>query len=71
MRHPLVYIVEAADDMFAETDKKNAPWILIVGDDKKYARIEVLKQIIAHVKKECAHRGLKITDPAEATSKEV
>lgn len=63
--------VEAADDMFAQTDKKNAPWILIAGDDKKYARIEVLKQIIAHVKKECAHRGLKITDPAEATSKEV
>lgn len=63
--------VEAADEMFEKTDKKNAPWVLIEGNDKKYARIEVLKQVIKHVTAECEKRGLTITDPAEAVSKEV
>lgn len=63
--------VEAANEMFEKTDKKHAPWVLIEGNDKKYARIEVLKQIIRHVKAACEARGLQITDPAEAVSKEV
>lgn len=63
--------VEAANEMFEKTDKKNAPWVLIEGNDKKYARIEVLKQVIQYVKAVCEKRGLQITDPAEAVSKEV
>lgn len=62
---------EAANEMFEKTDKKHAPWVLIEGNDKKYARIEVLKQVIRYVKAECEARGLQITDPAEAVSKEV
>ncbi|MGG0657303.1 polyphosphate kinase 2 family protein [Rummeliibacillus pycnus] len=63
--------VEAANDMFDKTNKKNTPWILIEGNDKKYARIKVLKETIKHVKKECARFGLQVTDPAEATAQEV
>ncbi|MGF9978818.1 polyphosphate kinase [Viridibacillus arvi] len=63
--------VEAANEMFKKTDKPHAPWILISGDDKKYARIQVLKQVIAHVTRECELRGLQITDPSETISKEV
>lgn len=59
--------VNAANDMFDKTDKKNAPWILIEGNDKKYARIQVLKETIEHVRRECTSRGLQITDPADAT----
>ncbi|GEK34659.1 polyphosphate kinase 2 family protein [Kurthia sibirica] len=57
--------VQAANDMFAKTDMKNAPWILIEGNDKKYARLQVLKEIIKHCEQEVAKKGLKITDPAE------
>lgn len=59
---------EAANDMFEKTDKKNAPWVLIEGNDKNYARIQVLKETIKHIKKECESRGLQIVDPAEFTT---
>lgn len=62
--------VKAANDMFAKTDKKNAPWYLIAGDDKKYARIEVLRKTIEHCTREIEKLGLKITDPAEHLMKE-
>lgn len=59
---------EAANDMFEKTDKKNAPWVLIEGNNKNYARIQVLKETIKHIKKECESRGLQIVDPAEFTT---
>jgi len=39
--------VTAANDMFANTDCINAPWHVIPANDKFYARIEVLKRIVA------------------------
>ena len=48
--------------MFAKTDTENAPWCLIPGNDKLYARIQVLKEIIAHIEKEVARRGLQLTN---------
>jgi AMP-polyphosphate phosphotransferase len=49
---------KAADEMFAKTDTEDAPWCLIPGNDKLYARINVLKEAIAHIEKEVARRGL-------------
>lgn len=57
--------IQAVDDMLEKTDKKNAPWVIIEGNDKKYARLQVLKEIIKHCENEVEKRGLKITDPAE------
>jgi len=59
--------VEVANDMFDKTDKKHAPWILIEGNDKEYARIQVLKETIKHVKKECERLGLQITNVEETS----
>ncbi|MEK4627140.1 MAG: polyphosphate kinase [Solibacillus sp.] len=56
---------EAADEMFAKTDRENAPWNLIPGNDKLYARVQVLKEVIAHVEKEVARRGLQLTNVYE------
>lgn len=53
--------VMAADEMFEKTDSKNAPWVLIPGNNKNYARIKVLKETIKHVETELKRRGLKIT----------
>ena len=39
------YVV-AAEEMFAKTDKKYAPWHIISSNNKKYTRIETLKIII-------------------------
>lgn len=50
----------AADDMFERTDTDNAPWTLISGNNKLYARIQVLKETIEHIEKEATRRGLHI-----------
>lgn len=56
---------EAADEMFEKTDTENAPWCLIPGNDKLYARVQVLKEAIAHIEKEVARRGLQLTNVFE------
>ncbi|MEK4230784.1 polyphosphate kinase 2 family protein [Solibacillus sp. FSL H8-0538] len=61
---------EAADEMFAKTDSEQAPWFLIPGNDKQYARIQVLKDTIAHIEKEAARRGLHITNVFDEAHKE-
>lgn len=43
--------IMAADKMFEETSTKKAPWIIINGDDKRFARIQVLSEIIKHLRK--------------------
>lgn len=40
----------AVQDMFDKTTTKDAPWILISGNDKNYARVEVLKHVIREMK---------------------
>ncbi len=37
--------LDAVRDMFTETDTGNAPWTLVVSEDKQYARVTVLKTI--------------------------
>ncbi len=43
--------VEAIDDMVAHTSTDSAPWNLIPGNDKKYARIAVLKRFCQGLRK--------------------
>ncbi|MGE6516114.1 polyphosphate kinase 2 family protein [Lysinibacillus sphaericus] len=71
--------IEAANDMFDKTDKKNAPWILVAGNDKKHARVQVLQETIAHIEQEAQKRGLHLTnvldksylEDAESSSMEI
>lgn len=39
------YIV-AMDEMLLRTNTKHAPWIIVEGNDKKYARLKVLRSFI-------------------------
>ncbi|HWA24257.1 MAG TPA: polyphosphate:AMP phosphotransferase [Lacunisphaera sp.] len=36
----------AVDDMVARTDTEFAPWTLVAGNDKKFARIQILKTVV-------------------------
>lgn len=54
--------VDAANEMFEKTDKKHAPWYIIPGNNKHYARIQVLKETIHFVKEQAKKRGLEIVD---------
>jgi polyphosphate:AMP phosphotransferase len=44
--------LEAFDEMVERTDTPYAPWIVVSGTDKRYARLAVLEAFINHVKKE-------------------
>lgn len=57
--------VAAADEMFERTDSENAPWVLVAGNNKQYARIQVLKETLAHIEKEAQRRGLEIPNVFE------
>ncbi len=37
--------LRAAEDMIARTDTPHAPWIVVSGDDKRHARVAVLKAV--------------------------
>ena len=39
----------ATNDMVAHTSTEFAPWTLVAGDDKKFARIQILKTLCAHL----------------------
>ena len=57
---------EAANEMFEKTDSENAPWILVAGNDKYLARIRVLEETIAHIKKELNRRGKQLINLLES-----
>jgi AMP-polyphosphate phosphotransferase len=39
----------AVEDMVARTDQPHAPWHLVPADSKRYARVEVMKTVIAEI----------------------
>lgn len=42
---------EAVNEMIVKTSKKNAPWIIVEGNNKYYARIKVLETVISAIEK--------------------
>ncbi len=53
------YVV-AADRMFKETSTKDAPWTIIDGDDKYYARITVMEAIIKAITASLSKKSQKL-----------
>jgi polyphosphate kinase 2 (PPK2 family) len=41
--------LEAVEDMLARTDQPNAPWGVIAGDSKRWARVAVIETVIARM----------------------
>ncbi|MFB9719088.1 polyphosphate kinase 2 family protein [Planobispora longispora] len=54
----------AVEDMLERTDHEAAPWHVIAGDDKRYARVAVVETVCAAVEEELTARGHDLTDPA-------
>ncbi len=42
---------QAVDDLLARTDKPNAPWYVIPGNDKLYARVQIIKSVCKQLEK--------------------
>ncbi|WP_309087145.1 UDP-galactose-lipid carrier transferase [Domibacillus sp.] len=56
--------VEAAEEMLEKTDFAHAPWFVIEGNDKKFARVEVLKRAVSHIEESLLQLELPLPDYA-------
>jgi AMP-polyphosphate phosphotransferase len=61
--------VEAVEEMFARTDTLQAPWILVEGDSKRFARVKVMESVIEQIERGCAARGFELPEPLEPETK--
>jgi polyphosphate kinase 2 (PPK2 family) len=50
---------EAVEDMIARTDQPNAPWSLIEGDSKRWARVAVIDTVIARIEEGMREWGIE------------
>src|SRR2546421_4123474 len=57
---------DAVEDMIERTDVPHAPWHLIEGDSKRWARIKVLETTIATIEEGMRTRGFKVPKKAAA-----
>jgi polyphosphate kinase 2 (PPK2 family) len=60
--------LEAIDDMLERTDRPAAPWTLVEGESKRYARVKVMETVIASIEQGCAERGFELPAPLDATT---
>jgi AMP-polyphosphate phosphotransferase len=56
--------LEAVEDMLERTDHTHAPWQLVEGDDKRYARVKVVETVIVEVERGMRERGFPVPPPA-------
>ena len=55
----------AIEEMLERTDTQAAPWHLIEGDSKRYARVKVIETVIAEIERGCAERGFALPAASE------
>jgi AMP-polyphosphate phosphotransferase len=51
---------EAIEDMLARTEHPQAPWHLIEGDSKRYARVKVIETVNAEIERGMRERGFPV-----------
>jgi AMP-polyphosphate phosphotransferase len=55
--------LEAVQDMLVETDRPEAPWVLVPAEDKAFTRVHVLEQVIQRIEAACAEFGFDLPAP--------
>ena len=51
--------------MLARTDEPHAPWSLIEGDSKRWARVAVLETVISRIEEGMREWGIEPPEPLE------
>ena len=55
----------ALEEMFERTDTERAPWRIVSGDSKRYARVRVVQEVIAAIEEGCARSDFPLPEPLE------
>jgi AMP-polyphosphate phosphotransferase len=58
---------EAVEDMLARTDQPYAPWNVIEGDSKRYARVKVIETVIERIESGMKQWGMEPPPPLHRT----
>ena len=56
---------QAIEDMLARTDQPHAPWDVIAGESKKFARVSVIETVISRIEEGMERFGYPVPDPLE------
>jgi polyphosphate kinase 2 (PPK2 family) len=56
---------EAVEDMLARTDQPYAPWNVIEGDSKRYARVKVIETVVERIESGMKQWGMERPPPLE------
>ena len=59
---------EAVEDMLTFTDTPEAPWHLVAGDSKRWARVSVMETTIAEIERCMQARGFELPAPLPASA---
>jgi polyphosphate kinase 2 (PPK2 family) len=54
---------EAVEQMLSETDRPEAPWTVIAGDSKHYARVAVIETVIERIEEGMRSQGFEVPEP--------
>jgi polyphosphate kinase 2 (PPK2 family) len=57
--------IAAIEDMLERTDSEHASWRLVPADSKRYARVQVMREVIAAIEGACAEQGFPLPEPLE------
>jgi polyphosphate kinase 2 (PPK2 family) len=58
----------ALEEMFERTDTERAPWRIVAADSKRYARVQVMQEVIAAIEDGCARVDFPLPAPLEAVT---
>ena len=56
---------EAIEEMLERTDRPEAPWDLIAGESKQFARVQVIETVIARIEQGMRERGVEPPEPLD------
>jgi AMP-polyphosphate phosphotransferase len=56
---------QAVEDMIARTDQPHAPWDVIEGESKRYARVQVVDTVIRRIEDGMRERGFEVPELVE------
>ena len=58
----------AVEDMLRETNTGPAPWFVVEGNDKRWARVKVLRIVVQQLQAALGDGGLSASEPAQVAS---
>lgn len=60
--------IEVIEEMLERTSPDHAPWRVIPAESKRYARVDVMREVIAAIEEGCARQHFDLPEPLDITT---